>query len=547
MMTAQQLPPDEPMLDGDEIQGNVVPGFMKAHQDLLVFRIRDVHQARAFLRELAPTLTTLNQAMPSVLAVRAGRTLQPSSRQLGLVPPAVDDVWTNIAVSYMGLELLLGRDHPDLTSFEDMAFKRGLAARSGLLGDPRSEQAEGHPSNWVVGGEGSEPDLLLIAAADNGKKLKSHVDHLLQAAAANGLDLLHHDSGAKFDQQGSEHFGFQDGISQPGVRGTTADHGVVTSRTIADDATPDCWLYGLPGQLLVWPGEFIFGYPGASADPLVPGGVKLPGPDWSRNGSYVVFRRLRQDVHAFWNFMETESKRLQELPGFASWDAHRLAAALVGRWKSGAPLVVTPNADDEDLGHDRLRNNSFGFAKKSEPLPLKPPHEPNGEWPPAVADPIGLVCPLGAHIRKVNSREAPNDLGASRASLDRRILRRGLPYGAKAQTDPTQPEHPAVDRGLLFVSYQTSIEDQFEFLNTRWMGSRTNPRSPGGHDMIVGQNGQPGEGRTRTSTLLSAGGAAEVSTEVDFVIPTGGGYFFSPSITAVRNVLGRARKNAEHT
>ena len=85
-------------------------------------------------------------------------------------------------------------------------------------------------------------------------------------------------------------------------------------------------LWQLPGQLLVWPGEFVFGYPGASADPLVPGRVKRSGPAWSRNGSYAVYRRLRQDVAAFWGFMRDEAKRLSEEPGFAGWDEHRLAA-----------------------------------------------------------------------------------------------------------------------------------------------------------------------------------------------------------------------------
>ena len=87
----------------------------------------------------------------------------------------------------------------------------------------------------------------------------------------------------------------------------------------------------------------------------------------------------------------------------------------------------------------------------------------NGRWPKAKADPVGLLCPLAAHIRKVNPRETPNDLGASRASLDRRLLRRGLPYG-EPLTDPAGSDPQGGDRGLLFVSYQTTNGFWFSYV-----------------------------------------------------------------------------------
>ncbi len=117
--------------------------------------------------------------------------------------------------------------------------------------------------------------------------------------------MLYEETGHKLDRIGKEHFGFQDGISQPGVRGRLSPDpdSFLTPRVIDPSHTPQAWLYGLPGQDLVWPGEFILGYPGSAADPLIPGAVKLPGPQWSRNGSYLAFRRLRQDVAAFWSFV----------------------------------------------------------------------------------------------------------------------------------------------------------------------------------------------------------------------------------------------------
>jgi deferrochelatase/peroxidase EfeB len=126
-------------------------------------------------------------------------------------------------------------------------------------------------------------------------------------------------------------------------------------------------------------------------------------------------------------------------------------------------------------------------------------------------------------------------MGATRAGLDRRILRHGITYGRGVLESGAEPDD---DRGLLFLSYQVSISRQFEFLNNRWMNSPVNPRSPSGHDLIVGQNGAPKQNRVRTATVFGKDLAVgTVTTERDFVIPTGGEYFFSPSVSALREVL----------
>jgi Dyp-type peroxidase family len=357
-------------------------------------------------------------------------------------------------------------------------------------------------------------------------------------ALASGLSAVYEERGRKLDDIGQEHFGFQDGISQPGVRGRLSDEpdSFVTPRTIDPRAVPDAWLYGLPGQYLVWPGEFVFGYPRSAADPLLSGAVNLPGPEWSRNGSYLVFRRLRQDVAGFWSFVHAYAQGLSHRPGFEGITADWLAARIVGRWPSGAPVSRLPDADDRALGVDRLANNNFGFAAKAASLPLAGGGESNG-WPQAAADPVGLVCPMAAHIRKVNARETPSDLGGRRASFSRRILRRALPYG-EPLPDPLGPDPDNGNRGLLFVSYQASIEDQFEFLNSSWMGSPISPRSPSGYDLLVGQNGVPRAERRRSAVVFAKDGAsATLTSPADFVIPTGGGYFFSPSIDAIEEVL----------
>jgi len=533
--------PEEPYLDGDEIQGNVVPGFMKPYMGVLALGIGDVAGAKKWLAGVAPRVTTLAEAMQSRAKVRAHRGLGPERlHQLGARPPGMNDVWLNIALSSGGLSRLLsGGDHAgDLGLFADQGFQRGLAARSSLLGDPADPSAEGNPANWVFGGPGREADVLLILAADCEKAGTRLLAEVRAEAAASGLTVLYEESGYKLGATGIEHFGFQDGISQPGVRGRLAGFpgGYITPRAIDPSSRPDAWLYGLPGQYLVWPGEFVFGYPRSGADPLIPGQVNLPGPAWSRNGSYLVFRRLRQDVAGFRAFLAESAQALSVRPGFEGVTPEWVGARLVGRWPSGAPVARVPYADDAALGVDRLANNVFGFAADAVEDPLAAGLKA-GYWPAAKADPVGLTCPMAAHIRKVNAREAANDLGGRRASFNRRILRRSLPFGSPlGEVSGHDPDDG--NRGLLFACYQASIEDQFEFLANGWMGSAMRPRSPGGFDMMIGQNGMPGDDRMRSCTVFGRGAVpATLTTMSDFVVPTGGGYFFSPSVSALKEVL----------
>jgi Dyp-type peroxidase family len=241
-------------------------------------------------------------------------------------------------------------------------------------------------------------------------------------------------------------------------------------------------------------------------------------------------------VAAFWRFVTDFAQGLSGRPGFQDVTADWLAAHLFGRWPSGAPVSRLSNHDDEALGVDRLANNNFGFAADAKAMPLAGQWR-RGDWPEAPADPVGLICPMAAHIRKVNGREAAGDMGGRRASFDRRILRRGLPFGPRL-SDPLGEDPAQGKRGLLFVSYQTSIQDQFEFLCSAWSSSAKRPRSPSGFDMVIGQNANPPDGRTRTCTIFGPDGTpVTVVTTKEFVIPTGGGYFFSPSISALQEVL----------
>jgi Dyp-type peroxidase family len=533
--------PAEPTLDAHEIQGNIIPGFMKPRLGLIALSLGEPKAARAWIKALVPSVTTLADVMPSRIAVRAERLQKRVSAGHTDVVRQLDDSWLNIAFSRPAIATLLApiQRSGDTAKFADEAFQAGMAVRAGLLGDPVDETADGNPSNWLFGGPGKEADVLLVFGADRDGTLDGAMAKVRESATgAGGMTVLYEETGGKLDEIGSEQFGFQDGVSQPGVRGLLPGRPptFMNPRTIAASANPESGMYGYPGQYLVWPGQFVFGYPAEGGDPRLAAPPQTPGPGWSINGSYLVFRRLRQDVAGFDSFLADQAEALRSQPGFDDMTAEQLGAILFGRWHSGAPLSRVPDGDDEQLGRDPLANNHFDYGTDTAPLPLVAGGHTN-IYPEAKADPVGLTCPLAAHIRKVNTRDTPNDQGGRRASFNRRILRRGLPFGPRLPESGPDPVDG--NRGLLFLSYQASIVDQFEFLNNAWMSDPVAPRSPSGHDMVVGQNGQPGRNRVRSCTIVrSTGQAATVTATADAVIPTGGGYFFSPSISALRNVLG---------
>jgi Dyp-type peroxidase family len=299
-----------------------------------------------------------------------------------------------------------------------------------------------------------------------------------------------------------EHFGFLDGISQPGIRGLTP----VSRPSVAPEQ-------GLPGQDLIWPGEFILGYPGQDRhDPIKPGPIApLPAP-WARNGSYMVFRRLEQRVPEFRAFVDAQAARL-------GMDRELLAARMVGRWKSGAPLESAPSHDNPALGADNRRNNDFEFGD----------------------DPFQRKCPYAAHIRKVYPRD---DTGNEAEVQRHRIIRAGIPFGPEVGPGEVTTKH---SRGLMFVCYQTSIERQFEYIQRQandpgFVGGK---RRPGGGavtpgiDPIIGQ-AEGGGVRTMDEPYPNYPAGSRRTTLTmpkQFVELTAAAYFFMPSITALRTVL----------
>ncbi len=573
----------EPVLAVDQIQGNILAGFTKDFQTLIFLQIDQAEDFKLWLASQIDFVATTAEVLAFNRLFKEIRTRR------GIESNAVKATWLNIAFSYEGIKALVGAAEAD--QFNDQAFKDGLVARSESLGDPRdTDNLEGSSKNWVVGGPNTNPaHVVLIIASDDRSDMLAEVERLEESLrnfrkkdgtrASSGAHIVFKEEGANLPPplSGHEHFGFLDGVSQPGIRGRASHdlHDVLTVRQNPKDRNQ-----GKPGQDLLWPGEFVFGYPGQDPNKPVeePGDVMEAGPDWARNGSFLVIRRLRQDVFAFHKFLKDVAAHFRVHDTHFSSGARMVGASLVGRWPSGAPVERVPDDDNRELANDDCANNHFEFQEAVETV-AESDRESNfdcrdDQFPAPVEDPAGERLPFTGHIRKAyprddvsnNPTEDPDvDPACRRARADlkesttqtHRILRRGIPFGPVSPSTPEAPFDDGVVRGLHFLAYQTSIEEQFEFISECWVNNKDfkepfghTPQS-GGHDPIIGQNNTPGENRKREFTIaftdrhghrISERVKTRNFTDVerrDWVIPTGGGYFFAPSIDALKNKLSK--------
>ena len=504
----------EEILELAEIQGNVLAGFNKPFMTFVYLRVQDGAAARRWLRDLAPEITTAAAANDTKLMFRRLRGLRLATS--GIVGPAVVSLG-------IGAPFLRTLGFPP-EAIRDASFVNGLEKQSPFLGDPVGPSS-GAPGRWVIGNNANPLDVLLIVGSEDAQTVAEKVAALTADAPARGFRVIATDEGkSRSDEPGHEHFGFNDGISQPGIRGrkNTSSADFFEERRIdpndSINSIPGSPEFCAAGKPLVWPGQFVFGYQTQDGALQRSPAPPIDVPAWARNGSLMVFRRLYQDVQAFREFIALERAQT----GIA---AAVLGAKLVGRWASGASPVAYPGADPgRMIGNDGEQNNSFQYAQSYGPVKLKT----GAVVPKASDDLFGQHCPFAAHLRKVNPRDASTDEQSSAKTLTHRILRRGIPYGESFDLSD-----PAADRGLLFVSYQTSIVNQFEFLATNWMNRPDRPQS-GGYDMIVGQ--KAGDRQRFADIADPSGTTRRITSMVDFVIPTGGGYLFAPSISFLKSL-----------
>lgn len=489
----------------DQIQGNIA-GFNKDHQRFVFLHFTDKATAQAFLGAVADDIATCDEVLEfnalfkKVYERRHSFESQPptpGTPPVDLKRNTVEATWLNLALTFSGLQLL---EAPGLDTMPE-EFKQRMRERAQTLGDVDPSA----PENWVPP-FGENIHAVAIIAADEDQDLQQEYAHLQTHLSAHQVQELGIQDGntRPGDGAGHEHFGFKDGLSQPGIVGLTTD--------------PE------PGQDMIQPGEFILGYPaeGEQPPPSPPPNAYNPiqppappqAPDWTKDGSFLVFRRLRQNVQGFNEFVAQTANA-------NSMSEDLLGAKFVGRYKSGAPLERTrdqgpdidPNAGDPSTADPSIlsseKNNNFDYDQ----------------------DPDGQFVPRAAHIRKTNPRSG-NPSG--KADTNRhRILRRGIPYGPEFQ--PGEPPYPGTspppdnqDRGLLFLCYQASIARGFEFIQNQWANQNDFPQVGDGRDPIISQDVENPEFN------LPRGAKALHLTLQRWVITTGGEYFFSPSIAAIK-------------
>jgi Dyp-type peroxidase family len=375
--------------------------------------------------------------------------------------------WVTVAFTYAGL-VALGVPRTSLESFSDV-FRQGMAARADELGDIGASSPE--QWEWPLGTDAVHVAVSVVAPD------RESLETVAERARARYEDLSAVEVVWRQDcyqlPSGRTSFGFKDGIANPDVEGSGLPRRNASERPIKA-------------------GEFVLGYPDETGS-LPP----MPQPDvLGRNGTYLVFRKLHTDVAAYRRYLRERARDRE--------DERLLAAKMVGRWPSGAPLALAPDADDPDLGADPSRNNSFGYRE----------------------DLRGFKCPAGAHARRANPRDALEDERSVEVRLHR-MIRRGTSYG------PMLPdgvlEDDGVDRGIVFVFVGTHLKRQFEFVKTQWINDGVFIGSPEESDPLVAGSHAPTD-----FTIPHVPIRRRLRDLPSFVATRGGEYCFAPGLRGLK-------------
>ena len=430
----------------EDIQGFILRGYGMDFLRLLVLRVADPTAARRALGKLPVTNSNTWDTKP--------------------------DACINVAFTFEGLQAL-GLPADSLASFPE-EFRLGVAARADILGDTGNSA----PAQWRFGRAGDGTHVLVALSAQTAairETATTQVRALWNGALVETFvqdgDMLPGNVG---------HFGYRDGFAQPTIDGGPPN------------PVSDAPLTPAPS------GEFVLGsnYPSQFADFSFP--VPTPA-ELGTNGSFVAFRILAQDCAAF-------DQLLKDAPAKFGIESEKLAAKLVGRWRNGTPLELSPDTDSPNppIGLDTI--NQYDYT----------------------ADLRGNRCPIGAHMRRNNPRNSPI---AGGGGLKHRIVRRGLPYGP-----PYDPAHPndGIERGLVGIFIAASLKDSFEFLMKDWVnGSTFAPGLTGTKDPILGDNSG---GTGKLVIPVPNAPAIVVSGFSRFAEVRASAYGFLPSLSALQYI-----------
>ena len=407
-------------------------------------------------------LAVRDRAHGRELVRRLHRIAQPAARA-----DVGDATSLTVAFTYRGLEVL-GVPQESLDSFAP-EFRQGMAARAHILGDT----GDSAPEHWEQPLGSSDVHVAVAVLSSDEAQLAAVAEQARAAHAdLSGVELLWRQDCYQL-ATGRTSFGFKDGIGQPAIEGS--------GRPASDRR-----------ERPLKAGEIILGYPDETGE-LAP----MPTPDvLGRNGTYVVFRKLHTKVAAYRSYLHARATSRQE--------EELLGAKMVGRWQSGAPLALAPDRDDPELGADPRRNNDFGFGD----------------------DPRGFKCPVGAHARRANPRDALDGEGSVDVRLHR-MIRRGTSYGPPLPDGVTEDD--GTDRGIIFVFAGAHLKRQFEFVKTQWLNDGIFIGAPDEPDPLVGPHDDES-----SFTIAQRPIRRRLHDLPPFVVTRGGEYCFAPSLSALR-------------
>ena len=376
-----------------------------------------------------------------------------------------DSRWVTVAFTWNGLRAL-GLEEASLATFPK-EFRQGMAARAEIIGTSGAN----HPNYWV--GELASPAVHAIAilfardVAERERCKQEHGRYLSRIPGVDVLSILDLEAIPPFGCA-HEHFGYRDRLSHVAIEG-------VDQRTQPGSGPP------------VKAGEFFLGYPDESgSQPALPQPERI-----SRNGSYLAYLRIEEHVGIFRDFLRQQADTHEE--------QELIAAKLMGRWRSGAPLVVSPQTDDPSLGANMQRTNDFNYA---------------------TMDPHGYACPVGAHIRRMNPRDTAENIER------RKMIRRGGTYGPPL---PENAPEDGVERGIAAFIGCASLVRQFEFAMNVWANDPKFKDLGNERDPFVGtQDG------TFDMTIPKRPIRKKIVGLPAFTTIRGGAYFFLPGIRALR-------------
>ncbi|KAJ5131621.1 Dyp-type peroxidase [Penicillium atrosanguineum] len=490
------------------IQGDVWPGLPKRFQSFLCFRIKKPDEFKSRLRSFIPQITTAQAACEMKETIAKEKALARSqNRSAKLQPlPGVNISFASTGLAALGKftfdEAKVKQDRKLSVIFRNNQLRGGLFGKGmydDLVGegwdDPRDIREAYKPfgdnKDRLIDGvimvtSSLEPDLI--------EKVKRVKEHFLKDAGSDpdnytvskdpAIDFCFVRHGRTRPEKGKEHFGFQDGLSQPQIEGLDPEPQGREPKAVKS-------------------GMIFCGHEGD----------EMNQPKWALDGSFLVLRDLQQLVPEFDKFMEENAHKAPFTKDSPN-PKEKLAAYLMGRWRNGTPVDESPH-DDSNV--DLHKSNNFDYHPTNK-------HD---------------KCPFAAHIRKMRPR---GDLEDDHAV----IIRRGISYGGDVTPEEKacQKSDPDHERGLLFICYQSDIRNGFNFLTTRWA---SNHHFPDRKDMFVGGDG-PGidaivgqrlsHHPPRSIGLPDGNDPTEARMELDsWVVHKGGEYFFTPSIEALETYL----------